>query len=158
VEPADSGSFSTRTSTTMGSFAGKAVFTGGPWSLLRNANLNPASSKTTTVTSASKAFCRTRCYWRISRVIRIIGPCLALPSHRPASSLPLSGIGLDQIASSIKFLRFFEADWRSSPAIDSFSLGRCSTLAKDTGVPRPTDLPFLMRIEFFLQTWIRGKF
>jgi hypothetical protein len=34
--------------------------------------------------------------------------------------MPLPGIVLDHIASLIKFLRFFEADWPFFAALDSF--------------------------------------
>jgi hypothetical protein len=99
------------------------------------ANPNPAWAKTATVTSACKTFGRTRCYWRISPVARLMGAQpLRSPSHPPAgptTSMPLSGIGQDQIASLIKFLRFLRLTGalllRSSPFSRRSTLWRRGT-------------------------------
>jgi hypothetical protein len=80
------------------------------------ANPNPAFVKTATVTSACKAFCRPRRYWRMSVAVT------SIHQPGPTTSMPLSGIGQDQIASLIKFLRFLRLT--GAPALHSTHFSR----------------------------------
>ncbi len=114
------GLISTRTSTTMGTFAGKQFFTGDPCGAVRTPIRTMPRCRRRRSRAPLKRSVARAAIGAPALPVEIIGPSVALLSHRLTSSMPLPGIVLDHIASLIKFLRFFEADWPFFAALDSF--------------------------------------